>query len=48
MLELNNEQMMKVSGGFQMSLGVFVGIGAAIVFVIGIIDGYINPNKCNN
>jgi len=48
MLELTQEEMLKVDGGFKISMGVIAGIGAAIVFVIGLIDGYINPNKCSN
>ena len=43
---LNNEEMMNVSGG-----GVFVkilaGVGAALLFGIGVVTGFINPNRCN-
>lgn len=48
MLELTKEELVKVDGGFKISMGIVVSVGAAIVFVIGLIDGYINPNKCNN
>ncbi len=44
---LNNEEMLAVEGG-AVSLKLIAGIiGAAAVFVIGVIDGIINPKKCN-
>ena len=46
MKKLNNEEMIKVKGG---AVSKFWGvIGAGIVFLIGLIDGLINPRKCNN
>lgn len=46
MKELNNEEMLNIKGG---GVSNFIGlIGAGIVFVIGVIDGLINPRKCNN
>lgn len=43
---LNNEEMINVKGGaFKFKLaGV---IGGAIVFLIGLVDGLLNPQKCN-
>ena len=48
MKKLNNEEMIKVKGGafsYKLLLGIF---GAGIVFVIGVVDGLINPRKCNS
>ena len=46
MKKLNDEEMITVKGG---AVGKFWGmIGAGIVFLIGLIDGLINPRKCNN
>ena len=46
---LNNEEMMNVEGGaisFKMA-GLVTGILTGIaVFLIGVWDGYVNPNKC--
>jgi len=42
---LNEVELTKVSGGI--SAAVVIGIGALIVFVIGIVDGFVNPNACN-
>ncbi len=46
---LNNEEMMNVVGGaFSIKLAGFItGVLTGIaVFLIGVWDGYINPNKC--
>lgn len=43
---LNNEEMLEVKGGaFNKMLAAI--IGGAIVFLIGVVDGFINPRKCN-
>lgn len=45
MKELNNQEMLEVKGGaFKWVAGL---IGGAIVFLIGVVDGLINPRKCN-
>ena len=44
---LNNEEMLEVKGG-ALKFGILAGIiGGAIVFVVGVIDGLLNPRKCN-
>lgn len=43
---LNKEEMLKISGG-GISAWAFFGIGAAIVFIAGVIDGFVRPLKCN-
>ena len=47
MKEIDSEQLKKVKGG-GIHWGILAGFGAAASFVIGIIDGWINPKKCNN
>jgi len=45
---LNNEEMIEVQGG-AISYKALIGVmGAGIVFLIGVIDGLINPRKCNS
>ena len=44
MEKLNNKELKKISGG---GLGLGILIGAGIIFLIGVIDGYIRPLKCN-
>ena len=43
---LNNEEMFNVKGG-GLSAGLKALIGGAVVFLIGLIDGLINPQRCN-
>lgn len=45
MNKICENEMAKVHGG---GWGLAVGIIAAVTFIIGIIDGYTNPVKCNN
>jgi len=46
MKDLNKEEMLKVNGGGMSAWAIF-GIGAAIVFIAGVIDGFVRPLKCN-
>jgi len=46
MQNLNKQELMSINGG-GISLGAGLLIGAGIVFLIGVIDGYIRPLKCN-
>lgn len=44
MQKLNNIEMTNITGG---GIGwILTGIGAGIIFIIGVISGYVNPNKC--
>ena len=43
----NNDQLKKIKGG-AINLKIVAGIGAVTSFLIGLIDGIINPKKCNN
>ena len=46
MIKLNKNELMNVNGGgFRIGAGFL--IGAGIVFLIGVIDGYVRPLKCN-
>ena len=42
-MELNNNELMKISGGSAWST---VGIIGGIFFLIGILDGIVRPNAC--
>lgn len=44
MEELKNEELKTINGG---GWGIGLLIGAGIVFLIGVIDGYIRPLSCN-
>jgi len=45
-MELTEKQMYEVNGGI--SWGIVAGIAAAIVYIVGCLSGYTNPNRCNN
>ena len=46
MKEIKDEELRKISGGI--SGWAIAAIGAAIIFVSGIIDGIARPNKCRS
>ena len=46
MKNLKEEQMKKVKGG-AINWGLMTGFGAVASFLIGIIDGLMNPQRCN-
>ena len=48
MRKINDCELNEVHGGGGLSLGIVAGIIAGITFIIGVIDGYTNPKKCNN
>ena len=45
MILIEDKELEQISGGF--SWGVAAGIVAGITFIIGVIEGYVNPVKCN-
>lgn len=45
---LNNEEMMNINGGGTFRKAALTFIGAAVLFLVGILSGFYNPNKCNN
>ena len=47
-MKLKNDDLMQVEGGAIKALAaILFGIGALAAFITGIIDGYLNPLKCN-
>lgn len=44
---MTNNEMKNVKGG-GINWGIMAGIGAFASFLVGVIDGIINPKKCNN
>lgn len=46
MNNLNKEEMLKINGG-GFNLGFWALIGSGIAFIVGIIDGFTRPYKCN-
>ena len=46
MKKIKNNDLKKINGG-GVSATVGILIGAGIVFLIGLIDGYVRPLKCN-
>ena len=47
MYSLTNSEMYSVEGGAA-KWGVVALISGAIVLIVGILDGFTNPAKCNN
>ena len=45
MKELSQKELCDINGGSHLALGL--GIIAGITFIIGVIDGYVRPLKCN-
>lgn len=45
-MKMSKEELLDVTGG-GVSIGVVAGIGALITFIIGIVDGYLRPEKCS-
>ncbi len=43
---MNKEELLNVTGG-GISMGTALGIGALITFIIGVVDGYLRPQKCS-
>lgn len=44
MKKIEKKELLNISGG---GLGLGLIIGGAIVFIIGVIDGFMRPLKCN-
>lgn len=43
-MKLTTNELKNIKGG---GAGVYVLVGGIIVFIIGVIDGYVRPLKCN-
>lgn len=46
MKEVSKEELKKINGG-GISVLTAIGISAAVIFIIGVIDGYVRPKKCD-
>ncbi len=45
---LNEAELYTIKGGaFSLKTAILVGIGGLITLLVGVIDGYMNPQKCN-
>ncbi len=47
MVKLNENELLKINGG-GLSFGIGCLIVGLVVFIIGVIDGYVRPLKCNS
>lgn len=45
MKELDNVKLHDITGGNKLAVGLL--IAAGVTFIIGVIDGYIRPLRCN-
>lgn len=46
MKKMNDEELKEINGG-GLNIGAIVGIAAGITLLIGVIDGFVRPLKCN-
>ena len=46
-MELSNNQLIDINGGGYSKYAIYIVIGGAITFLIGVIDGFLRPLKCN-
>jgi len=44
MKEMNNQELIKVNGGFSITKATLITMG--ITFAIGVIDGFLRPLRC--
>ena len=44
-MNLTKKELKEIQGG---GVGTYIIIGGIIVFLIGVIDGYVRPLKCNS
>ena len=47
MKKIENEKLKDIKGG-GINWSLMAGIGAVASFLIGVLDGILNPQKCNN
>lgn len=45
MKEINSQELHEINGGSHIAIGL--AIAAGITFLIGVIDGFVRPLKCN-
>ncbi len=45
---LTNDELISLKGGaFNLRTAILVGIGGLITLLVGVMDGYMNPQACN-
>ena len=44
MQKIKEDKLKRIKGGF--SVWTFVGITAVVAFLVGVVEGYINPKNC--
>lgn len=44
---IEEKELNEVQGGGGVAWGIAAGVIAGITFIIGVINGYVNPQKCN-
>ena len=47
MEKLEEKELKNIKGG-SVPVGTILAIGAGIVFLVGIVDGFVRPLKCNS
>ena len=45
-MELSKNELIEIKGG-AIKYGIYIAIGAAVTFIIGLVDGFLRPLKCN-
>ena len=48
MNRIDNDELKRIKGGFEVNAWVVLGIAAAVVFISGVISGITNPERCIN
>lgn len=46
MNKMNNNELYEIKGG-GVNWGIVAALGAFASFLVGLVDGYVNPKKCN-
>lgn len=47
-MKMTKEELLTITGGSGVSIAaVLTGVGALITFIIGAVDGYLRPQKCD-
>jgi len=46
-MRLQESDLIMIKGGFNLRYSVLAGLGGLILFLIGVVDGYMNPLRCN-
>ncbi len=47
MVELNDNELKDIVGGFEVGIGTITLIAIGVPFFVGLIDGFVRPPACN-